>query len=153
MLKNFSINDAKLNIEILFANIESFDDEDQLETIEYLDNMIKQFKLEYFHENIKLEKESTDMKKDQPKNMQNASDEEALDKFKMLGTLRTVISKSDKFKCIQCEKILSSKENLQNHMYSVHGSKKHMCDKCPYRSSRSRDLGRHKNNMHKKNGR
>ena len=51
----------------------------QLETIEYLDNIIKQFK---------LEKESTGMKKDQPTNMQNASDEEALDKFKMLGTLK-----------------------------------------------------------------
>ena len=56
MSKSYSVSDAKLNIEILLANIESFEKQDQFDTIDYLEKIVQMFKIEHWHTDVKITK-------------------------------------------------------------------------------------------------
>src|SRR5215471_16109973 len=47
------------------------------------------------------------------------------------------------FKCEQCEKIFTAKNNLQRHVRSIHDEEKHICEKCGKDFSRLDILARH----------
>lgn len=83
-----------------------------------------------------------------PECRRNFDEITALQSHQCLG----VIDHPKKFKCYQCEKTFSKKDNLVNHLSTHSEVKIFSCDLCHKQFTKNLALYRHKNRVHRSNG-